>query len=341
MAYANVKAFHRLQAAIETTRGTAIGTMTRWLTVLQDGGGTWSYTREREDAPETLRSFQGDRDTAITNEAVTWQIEARLSYEEIPWWMSMGLTGAASTLTGTTTGSTPPGYTYTINPVDTSDDLDTFTMKIGDTSTCYLLKRCAINTFTIRCNPDQGGEASWRITASGPAIFVSTSTFDSPSDITRTIVQSYGSKMYLDTSSAIGTTEIAGLCRNFEFTVNNNIEEKRFIDAGVAAAADFGRGLMRVTGSFTLEHTSDTYFAYHRAETDVKLRFEKTGAQIGVTPTTNYRTRWDFPQAVLDSPTESFIGNNRCFTYPFLAEKPTGASSIQTAHVNALSTITA
>jgi hypothetical protein len=333
LAYTNVRAFNRAQVAIEATRGTAIGTMTRWVTALSDGGLSWSYVRDREDAPETLRSFQADRDTAITQESVTWQIEARLAYEEIPWWLSCALNGAAATLVGTTTGSTPPGYTYTITAVDTSDDLDTFTMKIGDPSVCYILKRCAVNQLTIRCNPDQGGEASWRIVASGPAIFVGTGTFDAPSDITRTIVQSYGSLMYLDTSSAIGTTSITGLVRNFEFTINNNIEEKRFIDAGVAAHTDFGRGFQRVTGSFSIEHTADTYFAYHRAETDIKLRFEKTGATIGSSPTTAYRTRWDFPQAVLDSPTESFVGNNRVYTYPFLAEKPSGASSIQTATV--------
>lgn len=341
MAYTNVRAFNRAQVKIEGARGTAEATMTRWVTALSDGGLSWSYVREREDAPETLRSFQVDRDTAITSEAVTWQIEARLAYEEIPWWLSMALKGGSATRTGTTTGSTPPGYTYTISPPDTTDDLDTFTMKIGDPSVCYILKRCAINQLTVRCNPDQGGEASWRIVASGPAIFVGTGTFDSPSDISRTIVQSYGSLMYLDTASAIGTTSITGLVRSYEFTITNNIEEKRFIDAGVTAAADFGRGFQRVTGQFSIEHTADTYFALHRNETDIKLRFEKTGASIGSTPTTNFRTRWDFPQAVLNSPTESFVGNNRVYTYPFLAEKPAGASSIQTAHVTATASVTA
>jgi hypothetical protein len=315
--------------------------MTRWLSVLQNGGIVATYSRDREDVPETLRSFQGDRDTAITQETCSIAIEARLAYEEIPWWFSMALKGGSATRTGTTTGSTPPGYTYTITPNDTADDLDTFTLKIGDPSVCYIYKRVVVNSMTLRCNPNQGGEASWRITLDCMAIFVGTGTFDAPSDITRTMVSSFGSLLYLDTASAIGTTSLTSLIRNYSITVNNNIEEKRFIDAGVAAAPDFGRGLMRVTGDFTMEHTVDTYFALHRANTAVKLRLEQTGALIGSTPTTNYRLRVDVPQAKLDSPSESFIGNNRCYTYPFLGEKPTGASSITTATVNALATVTA
>lgn len=341
MAYSNVRAFNRAQAAIETTRGTAVGTMTRWLNVLQNGGIVATYNREREDAPETLRSFQGDRDTMLISEACTIAIEARLSYEEVPWWLRLALKGNAGALAGVTTGSTPPGYTYTLNPVDTADDLDTATIKLGDGAVAYQYKRFAVNQMTLRCNPDQGGEATWRITLEGPAIFVGTTTFDAPSDITRTMVESYGSKMFLDTSSAIGTTEVAGLVRNYSITVNNNIDEKRFIDAGIAAAADFGRGLQRVTGDFTMEHTADTYFAHHRANTKLKLRFQKTGAQIGTTPTTNYLFRVDVPQAVLNSPSESWIGNNRAYTYPWLGEKPTGASSIQTQTVNALASVAA
>lgn len=334
MAYTNVLAFQRLQASIETVaRGTVVAAMTRWLPVLQNGGISVTYSREREDVPEQLRSFQGDRDTQILAESVTFVIESRLAFEEVPWWLSLVLKGGAATRIGTTTGSTPPGYTYTITPTDTTDDLDTFSFKHGDGATAYSYKRGVINTMTIRCNPNAGGEASWRITLEGMALFIGTTTFDAPADITRTMVPSLGSKLYLDTASAIGTTQITNLVRNFSITVNNNIEEKRFIDSGVAAHTDFGRGLQRVTGDFTMEHTADTYFALHRANTNTKLRFESTGANIGATPTTDYRIRIDIPQAKLDSPSESYVGNNKVFTYPFLGEKPTGASSITTATV--------
>ncbi len=109
MPYSNVRAFHRAQVKIEAVRGTAETTMTRWLSVLQNGGIVATYSRDREDVPETLRSFQGDRDTQILAENCTIAIEARLAYEEIPWWLSCALKGGSATRTGTTTGSTPPG----------------------------------------------------------------------------------------------------------------------------------------------------------------------------------------------------------------------------------------
>ncbi len=339
--YGNIVAFQKVQAKIETTRGTAETTMSRWLYVLQQGGISWTYTRDREDAPETLRSFFGDRDTALTNESVTFSIEARLSYEELPWWFSLFIKGGSAQRTGTTTGSTPPGYTYTFTPSAATDDLDTFTMKVGDGATGYRFRRCVVNSATLRCNPNEGGEATWRIALEGVAIFDGTTTFDSPTDITRTMVYSNGSKLYLDTGSdVLGTTQLTGMVRNWSITFTLNVEEKRFVESGATAAADFGRGNYRVTGDFTVEALSDTQFALMRANTAVKLRFEQTGAQIGPTPPTSYLLQVDAGQAKLDAPSRSTIGQNYVWTFPFLAEAAAGGAPVTAKAVNALATVT-
>jgi hypothetical protein len=338
--YTNVMAFQKVQGVIETVRGTAITTMTRPITVLVQGGNSWTYSRDREDAPETLASFNVDRDTALTNEAVTIAIEARLSFEEAIWWLNLALDGGNRT--GTTTGSTPPGFTYTLTPNDTTDDLDSATLKLGDTSQAYRFRRCMVNTATFRCNPNAGGEATWRMTADLIAIYDGTTTFDSPASITRTMVLSNGSKLYLDTASAIGTTAQNLLVRNMSFTIANNLEEKRFVESGSTAAADVGRGFQRITGDFTVEHISDaTFFALMRANTNTKIRFEYTGAQIGTTPTTNYLWQADFAQAKLNAPSFSYAGQNRVATYPFLAEKPTGGAALTIKDVISSGTVVA
>ena len=353
--YLNVRAFQKAQAKIESVRGTAETTMTRWLTVLQNGGITWTYGRDRSDEPETLRSFQDLRDTVLMMEKCTVKIEARLSFEEVIWWYQMAIKGGA--LSGTTDGGSPAAYTYSISATDTADDLSTFTLKLGDGETAYKFSRCAVNQMTISCNPDSGGNPTWRMSADILAIFAGTTTFDSPADITRTMISSYGGKIYLDTSSSIGTTALTQW-RNWSLTINNNIEEKFFGDTpiitggGLAAAADFGRGGQRITGDFTVEHrntaasgpTSETLFTNMRSNTAYKLRFEKEAtevAQIHGTPATYYRARIDLPQIKLNSPSESYAGNNKVFTYAFVAEKPSGASAIQTATVIAASTVTA
>lgn len=337
--YGNIVAFQRVQAKIEAVRGTAETTMSRWLYVLQSGGISWTYARDREDAPETLRSFFGDRDTALTNESVTFSIEARVSYEELPWWFSLFIKGGSSQRTGTTTGSTPPGYSYTFSPTAGADDIDTFTMKIGDGATGYRFRRCVVNSATLRCNPNEGGEATWRIALEGMAIFDGTTTFDSPTDITRTMVSSNGSKLYLDTTLALGTTQLLAMVRNMSLSFALNAEEKRFIESGATASADIGRGNYRVTGDFTAEALSDTQFALMRANTAVKLRMEQAGAQIGPTPPTTYLLQLDAGQAKLNAPSRSTIGQNFVWTFPFIAEAPAGGVPITAKVVNALATV--
>ena len=340
MPYLNVDAFQRVQGAIETTRGTAITTMTRPITVLTSGGFNWTYNREREDAPEALNSFNPDRDTALTSESVTIDVELKLSYEEAIWWLNLALDGGNRT--GTTTGSTPPGYTYTLAPNDTTDDLDSATLKYGDGAQAYRFRRCMVNTATFRCNPNDGGEATWRMAANLMAIYDGTTTFDSPASITRTMIMSNGSKLYLDTASAIGTTAQNLLLRNMSFTINNNLEEKRFVESGATPAADVGRGFQRITGDFTVEHLSDaTFFAIMRANTNTKIRMESTGALIGSTPTTNYLWQVDFAQAKLNAPSFAYAGHNRTATFPFLAEKPVGGSAISIKDVIASASVTA
>ena len=78
-----------------------------------------------------------------------------------------------------------------------------------------------------------------------------------------------------------------------------------------------------------------------RANTAVKLRYEYTGAQIGVTPTTNYLWQADFLQARLNAPSSSYAGQNLVMTYPFIAEKPTGAAALTIKDVTAAATVTA
>ena len=82
MPYSNVTAFQRYQAKIEAVRGVAETVMTRWLYLDAGSGFNWTYAREREDAPETLRSFHVDRDTALTSEGVTFLGSELLSLVE-------------------------------------------------------------------------------------------------------------------------------------------------------------------------------------------------------------------------------------------------------------------
>jgi hypothetical protein len=323
--FTNVIALERAEAVIETTRGTPITTTTRKM-LLVTPGSTLAINQEHQMEAETTASYHPYSDVQLGEQRARLTLELQCTYEEMIWWDQHLVKGG--TLSGITTGSTPPGYTYTITPTDAADDIATSTWKVGDGSVAYILSRCVVNTATVRCNPQSGGEGTWRMTVEMFCIFGGTTTFTTPADITRTKIVSYGTVVYVDAiGGTIGTTALTNRWRTWSITWTLNIEEKSF--GTLTAHTDFGRGYYEVTFEITMEHTDDVYRAAAMANTAYKIRFEKTGAQIGTTPTTSYLRQIDFNRAKLHVPTFSRAG-----------QKPTGAVPIQHKTVIAAATVT-
>lgn len=340
MPIANVDVLERAQVKIEGTRGTAETTMTRWwYAPLQQV--TWEYQQELEEVEETTRTYATivDRQLGIAYNRIN--VELNLTYEEVVWWLNCALDG--SNLTGTTTGSTPPGFTYTLAPNVSADDLASFSMKAGDTTNIYKFKRCMVNKMTMRWNPQSGGDVTWKMTAEIWAIFVGTTTFDSPTDLTRTRVLSRGTKLYVDTTT-IHTTQLLNTLRQGEITIDNQLEEKVFSESTVDPHTDVGRGSQIVSGSLVFENNAaaETEFANMRAGTVRKLSIEQTGTQIGITPTTNYNFRVDVPNAKWMAPSKSYAGHNSIITFPWVAQWTSAVPQVvSVVVVNAQTTITA
>lgn len=339
MPMGNVLPLERMEGKIEAVRGTAEAVMTHKLVMLANGS-SWQIDQEHEEEPEMTATFMPFMDTQLKERRVTVNVEFMATFEMLIWWLQ--LFGKGGTLSGVTTGSTPPGYTYQINPSAAVDDIKTATLKIGDGSTVYKLSRAAVNTFTARCNPQAGGEATWRCTAELKAVFVGTTTFDSPADETLTKVVSYGTKVYMDAiGGTIGTTQLLNRVRMISITWTLNIEEKSYIESGVDAAADFGRGWYTVDFEITTEHTSDDIYADVRNNLQKKIRIEKTGAQIGTTPTTNYLLQIDFPAAKMRMPSFSRAGVNKVAVFGGKGERPAGGVVVNHKVVIAAATLAA
>lgn len=338
MGFTNVQVLERAQAKIEAVRGTGETTMTRWF-YFAPGALTWQYNQDLEEINEVTRTYATAVDRQLGPRSVRINIEINLTYEEAIWWLNCALDG--SNLSGTTTGSTPAGYTYSLAQNVSADDLATFTLKAGEPGNPYKFSRCAVNQATFRWNPQPGGETCWRMTAEIWAIFVGTTTFDSPADITRNHVLARGTKVYVDTTT-IGTTQLLGAVRSGEFTINNNLEEKFFSENTVDMAADFGRGSQVVTGSLVMEYLNDTEFALMRAGTTRKIRVLQTGPNIGATPTTDYKWQVDFPNAKWLAPSFGYAGQNKIITLPFVGQWTSAVTQpIQIADVIAAATVTA
>lgn len=338
MAFTNVMVLERAQAKIEATRGTAEATMSRWF-YPPLGALTWQYNQDLEEIVEQTRTYASAVDRQLGIRTCRVNIEINLTYEEAIWWLNCALDG--SNLSGTTTGSTPAGYTYSLAQNVSADDLSTFTLKAGDATTIYKFSRCAVNQATFRWNPQPGGETCWRMTAEIFAIFVGTTTYDAPSDITRTRVLARGTKVYIDTTT-IGTTQLLGAVRSGEFTINNGIEEKFFSENVTDAYTDFGRASQVVTGSLVMEYLNDTEFALMRAGTVRKIRILQTGANIGATPTTDFKWQADFPTAKWLAPQFGYAGQNKIITFPFVGQWAAAATQpLLIADVISAATVTA
>lgn len=313
--YTNVMVLDRVEAKIEGTRGTAESTMTRPIPY-PVGKASWTYEADEAITPETLRSYHA---SAVDNTTVgvsrsRLNLEFIADFETLVWWLNLALKG--SNLTGSTTGSTPAGYTYTFTPTAATDDLATATFKVGDGAAAYKLDRGVVNTMTLRWNPAQGGDAYWMVAVEIFCRFQGTTTFDAPAAVTRHKIPAKGTKVYIDASGGTaGSTQATGVIRSGSVTISNNIEEKQFSEDSSLMSADFARGEQVITYDLVREHTADTEFAFLRAGTDRIIRIVNTGAQIGTTPTTNYLLQVDFPVArYTPRMAPNFQGQNRVST---------------------------
>lgn len=313
--YTNVMVLDRVEAKIQGARDTAESTMTRPI-VFPHGKASWTYEADEAIMPESLRSYHAtDADNAVVGVAVSrLNLEMIMSFEEAVWWWNLGIKGG--NLSGTTTGSTPAGYTNTSTPTAGSDDLAVATFKVGDGATAYLLDRGVVNTMTMRWNPARGGDAYWMMAVEIFCRFKGTTTFTGPSALTRHKIAAKGTKVYIDAvGGTLGSTQVTGAIRSGSVTINNNIEEKQNSEDTDYMAADFGRGEQIITYDIVREHLADTEAALLRAGTPRAIRIEKTGDAIGTSPTTNYLLQIDMPVArYTPRMAPNFQGQNRILT---------------------------
>jgi hypothetical protein len=290
---------------------------------------------------KSTRTYAATVDRQLGIRYVRINIELNLTYEEAIWWLNLALDG--NNRTGTTTGSTPPGFTYSLAPNSATDDLDTCTIKAGDPGNPYKFSRCAVNKMTMRWNPLQGGDTCWRMVAELWAIFVGTTTFDSPADITRNKILARGTKVYIDEpGGTIMTTQILNKIRSGNIVIDNQLEEKVWSESVTDPMGDFARGEQLVTGEIVMEYQDDVEFGKMRAGTTRKLAIVQTGANIGATPTTDYRWQIQVPNAKYMAPTLGKAGQNKIITLPWVGQWSSAAPQpILVSDVIAAGTVTA
>ncbi len=330
--YANVTRLKRVQAGLETTRGTA-GSVTRRVY----GAAMLKHSQDIIEVPDESGDFWGG-DVIVSGEAeVGFTIEAVCTHEDLPWWLELGLKGGVVAVAGT---GTPLPYTRTYTPSGTVDDLKTATWEYGWGTTVYRSTMVGVRNMTIMSN--RGDAVYWKITAdlfARDLAAIGAFTAAIPSR-TREAILARGAKLYIDEpAGTVGTTQVIGKYRSFSVTIDNGIDFKRFGESDIFVAPDFGRGQQVVTGEIVLEQVDDVEYAKQRLATARRIRLESLGSIINGVGATPKRARIDLGNAYWNAPTEGTAGENITQSFGYVAKPSAGVAPITIESVTGLLTL--
>lgn len=103
-----------------------------------------------------------------------------------------------------------------------------------------------------------------------------------PTQTTGPLIPAIWMQMWLDTSSAIGTTAVADKIVSAELTLRSGLTPK-YVAVGPGGSKTYsklGRAKRSVSGTWTLEVDDDTEYEIYRRDLDVKIRTRFNGALI-------------------------------------------------------------
>jgi len=310
-------AFERSALALETTRGTAITTPTHSF--------PWPITI----TPERIRAKAEDaRGTLVQNYRVktaqanaAWESEGTIDIAYIPLILQMISKGS---ITPTTPASATSARLWTATPTITSDDLKTATLWAGDPNLASV-RRAAFGMaeeFTVESDAGSEDGASGKL--SGFCYYptnVAAPTY--PAFIGGTDILVPGAmQLWIDTASAIGTTEVTGRFLKTSWTIPTGAVKKRYA-GGPTGGLNFtkaGRGKRAAKAEITVELNDTSLaaeYAAYEADTVIKMRIRLNGAFIETASATdlyNY-LQLDIYGLAEDFDWDEVEGVNRAFKF--------------------------
>lgn len=308
-------AFEKSQAALESTRGTAITAPTHafpWPIVID---------------PERIRAKPDDaRGTLVRNHRVkttqinaAWSAEGAIDTDYLPFILQMIAKGS---ITPTTPSGATSARLWTATPTITSDDLKSATLWAGDPNLTTVRRAAYAMAEEFTVESDAGGEDGAQGSLSGFCKFptnVSAPTYASAL-ATGDILIPGAMQLWIDTSSGIGTTEVTGRFVNTNWTIPTGLVKKRYA-AGPTGGLDFskaGRGKRAAKAEITVELNDTSLaaeYAHFEADTLIKMRIRLNGGFIETASTVDlyHYLQLDIYGLAEDFSWEEVEGVNRAF----------------------------
>lgn len=270
--------FERFAGALETTHGTAIAAPTH----IFNGTGmvTPDVTFSRRSRSDGMLSeFYS---TIKTREEATWSLEGDLDVNTLPFLLEMALKASG---TIATPGGGTASRTHTYVPTMTSDDLKSATIFWGDpgwgAGKVFQMPYAMVDELTI--TSDSSGTDASTMSASGRGQVLTQLTAPAiPSLTAGSLIVGGWMNLWMDTSSAIGTTAITGRVVSAEHTLTNNISYKHLATGagGTLAFTRHGRGKRHMETRIVFELADATQYDLFAAGTVTKTRVRHNGALI-------------------------------------------------------------
>jgi len=278
-------AFEKSGLVLETTRGTAITTPTHTLPYPLIITPSRTKYRPAEQRGTLVKNYR----SKTTQTGCTWELAgpADPNYAPVLW----NLVGKAySTFTTPTNGVLTRLFTMT--PTIGSDDLKSATLTGGDPAVqIFQAAYCMADEFTVSADATSDEAVQWALKGAG--LFptrVSAPTF--PALIPGDLLAPSAMQLWIDTSSAIGTTEITGRFIKTDWTIPTGVAYKRYAN-GVTGGLGFtkaGRMVREAQATIEVELNdlsigAGKEYLNWEADTTVKMRIRLNGALIeSVTP---------------------------------------------------------
>lgn len=134
-------------------------------------------------------------------------------------------------------------------------------------------------------------------------------------------IKAGGTKLFLDTTKALGTTQILKRFISFNVTIDLKLDNKVFAENEFDRSGVYGRASMDITGQIRLEADRLDEIRQLQALTDMKIRFEKEGSLLA--PGIRKMARIDIEKANWTDRTRDTRNNNKTRTLTFRATSET------------------
>lgn len=272
----------RVQAGLETTRGTAVAA-TRKLYVT---GRNQSYDRTLAARSSATGTYQGRRAASYSRAMGGLQLTDVLTFESAPWWfmLCMSKTPAAVGDSGTPTEAQARTY----KPDMASDTLASATIEGIDKQTSYDWAQAMVNQWNIRWDSDSTSDPDYLIETTLLTLApVPAAQTGSIGDRTEEAIPCRGTKVYIDDGGdAIGTTQRTGMAISGSISGNNNLSFPGYSENETGPAPGVViRGEATVDAQLVLSFQNDDDFADFRSDIPVfkKIRLERSGTTIHTT----------------------------------------------------------